>query len=110
MPSIEVTLACLLRKNFLLQEDQEVIRKMRLEGARLEDIYAYIKKKITQQREAADKKKNEWKFDMLFDQCITAVPNSLEKILGKDMSKKLNSPLDKNRVHLVGDYDFISIA
>jgi DNA-binding transcriptional MerR regulator len=94
----------------LFPDDKQEIQALRNKGASTDEIGQYLEDKVQQERRQTEAKKTEWGFDRLLGQCYEAIPKYLSTLLGKDVADKLNVPLSKERIHLVGDHDFRAIA
>jgi hypothetical protein len=94
----------------LNEEDANMITKMREQWESNDDIINYIEKIIQVQRQETKDKEHERAYKVCLDQCYDNIPKYLRKLLGDDLSAKFNDLPNKNRVHLIWEYDYLAIA
>lgn len=92
--------------HWLTEEDKERLRSLQ---SRTEQIN-YLKTIIQRQRDEAERKKIEYSFDHIIDECYEVIPEYLQKEFGPELAKKFNVLTDKKNIHLVNTYDFLSVA
>lgn len=108
----ETAFDILMRKKKLTPEDKSIIQKLQAEWKNHNDIMTYLENKVKKQRLQAKEKAESPKraFNQILEECYANIPKYLEKILWPDVASKFNKLPDANRIHLVWEYDYLSIA
>lgn len=96
-------------KKLLTQQDLWEITQMQKSWVTNDDILKYVEDRVKMQREWVKEKEKKRAFEQILNQCYDKIPQYLKKFLPK-YADKLNLLPDANRIHLVWEYDYLSIA
>jgi hypothetical protein len=92
------------RERKFSQEDIDALSSM----PNRNDQITYLAKQIEKDRSRVENTEEQQAFDRMVEEIETELPRHLKDIFWKDY-KYLNTPMSRNRIHLVSDRDFLAV-